>query len=1329
MVKLIKKLYWQFISIALTLSYTTFFSSGAIAQIVPDKTLGIDNSTVTPNTNIKGVPSDLINAGTVRGANLFHSFQEFNVREGRGAYFSNPIGIENIFSRVTGGNPSNILGRLGVLGNANLFFINPNGIIFGANASLDISGSFLGSTANSFNFSDGSQFSARNPNAAPLLSVSVPLGVQFNNQPSAIINSGNLSTGQNLALMGGTVASTGQLSAPSGQVAVVAAPPESVVNLSSSAQLTNINTPTVVGSAESPSRFSSLTGLITESDAQIPGLTINSNGQVELAGSRIPIKNGDIVVRNVTAQTATLTANNDLTLVESLLGTDGDLNLFARNTFRVRDSIANPFIARAGKKLLVQGNQGIDIFALNHPGSGLVAGGDIVLRSNNAVGGDARYWTGGNYRIEKLDGSLGGLFSPYDPVIRASGDVSFDSYTGASLHIFAGGSVTIPGTVEITGGDATNGIPVESVALSDGTSITINSVNPTLDIRAGTTEFNPVGQIPNPISGIQNLTGTNQPTSANIRIGSIINTIVNGQVFLTNQYSPNLNLPGGSIELTNGIADPQAPNLGPFSIRAYGNPVTIDARGDVRITQGIVTGTGNSIGGNVNIISEGSINTTGANIVSRSNGLAGNITLKATGDIRPGNIEASSNQNETSNSNFNKINIHSSQGNVFIIRAKLDTTNTASGFAGDIVINGKMIVIEKSDIESEGVVGRVFIGRSAEDANNVNANNVSISNSRINIKTIPGIESSLSPIQNQGININSLGDIKINNSIFTATTNSSIPPGSINLDARGIVNITNSQIENTVSPNANVQQVDDYTPTINIKGSSINIIEKSEVDAATFGQGDAGNVSINARDNVILDNSRIFTTVEEKAQGNAGKISIEIETASLSIRDGGQLQALTRGQGNAGEIKITAKESVNISGTSSSSGHSSALFTNTESSGTGGNIIIKASNLTVSEGAILNAESKSSGNAGFITVEADRIELLNGGQIFSSTSGTGSAGTITVNAKKRVTVRGSDATFEQRRRNFPIETIGNIVNDELGRILTNKGDSNGRVDSGFFVHSTSSEKSAGDILVNSPIVFLDSRGRLIADSNSVNGGNINLNNGNLLLMRRNALISTTTGRGQLGGGSGGNIKIDYPDGFIIAGFRRNNDITANAFAGRGGEVKINAPGGAVNMQALKKEDLQRLLAPRELDAQLLPTNDITAVSQEGGPNLQGTVNLNAPNVDPTRGTMQLPEDLGDSSRLITQACPVGVQSAASRFVITGRGGLPANPASALSHETFFGNAANTTTNQNATASTSVIPREAQSVEIGSRGEIILTARPSAWNNYTPWQKLRGCNAE
>jgi filamentous hemagglutinin family protein len=158
----------------------------ALAQITPDTTLGAESSVVTPNVVINGLPSDRIDAGAIRGTNVFHSFREFNIDEGRGAYFTNPTGIQNILSRVTGGNPSEILGRLGVLGNANLFLVNPNGIIFGPNASLDVGGSFLASTASSLNFADGTQFSATAPQTPPLLTVSVPIGLQFGGTAGSI---------------------------------------------------------------------------------------------------------------------------------------------------------------------------------------------------------------------------------------------------------------------------------------------------------------------------------------------------------------------------------------------------------------------------------------------------------------------------------------------------------------------------------------------------------------------------------------------------------------------------------------------------------------------------------------------------------------------------------------------------------------------------------------------------------------------------------------------------------------------------------------------------------------------------------------------------------------------------------------------------------------------------------------------------------------------------------------------------------------------------------------------------------------------------------------
>ncbi|PSB49158.1 hypothetical protein C7B80_02880 [Cyanosarcina cf. burmensis CCALA 770] len=161
--------------------------NGTVAQIAPDTTLGSENSTVTPTGAV-----DTINGGATRDANLFHSFREFNVDEGRAAIFTNPAGIENILTRVTGSNPSNILGTLGVAGgNANLFLLNPNGIIFGANARLNVGGSFVATTANAVRFGEQGVFSATNPSNPGLLTVN-PSALLFNQIRAAAIQNNSI---------------------------------------------------------------------------------------------------------------------------------------------------------------------------------------------------------------------------------------------------------------------------------------------------------------------------------------------------------------------------------------------------------------------------------------------------------------------------------------------------------------------------------------------------------------------------------------------------------------------------------------------------------------------------------------------------------------------------------------------------------------------------------------------------------------------------------------------------------------------------------------------------------------------------------------------------------------------------------------------------------------------------------------------------------------------------------------------------------------------------------------------------------------------------------
>jgi hypothetical protein len=206
-------------------------------------------------------------------------------------------------------------------------------------------------------------------------------------QPGAIINSGNLSVGQgqSLVLLGGTVVSTGSLTAPGGQLLVSAIPGSSVLRISQPGHLLSLE-------VQQPTDWTlpilSLPQLLTGGDVgNARKISLNNDGTVRLIGSNIKVEAGDVVAQQLTAQTATLSASHNLTLLESQLQTTGNLNLLAEDTVRIRDSIRQPFTAKAAGNLYIQGNRGIDILALNHldKGTPFQSGGAMSFVSNGNI--------------------------------------------------------------------------------------------------------------------------------------------------------------------------------------------------------------------------------------------------------------------------------------------------------------------------------------------------------------------------------------------------------------------------------------------------------------------------------------------------------------------------------------------------------------------------------------------------------------------------------------------------------------------------------------------------------------------------------------------------------------------------------------------------------------------------------------------------------------------------------------------------------------------------------------------------------------------------------
>lgn len=221
----------------------SFWTHAAWADVIPDTSLPeptVVTSTSVGHFNIQG--------GTLAGPNLLHSFESFSIPEGGEAHFDTlDTSIEHIISRVTGDSASTIEGLIKANGSADLFLINPNGIIFGPDAKLEIGGSFIGSTAKSLEFADGASFSATDPASDALLTVSTPVGLQVAQgaAPITVQDEGNtvvlgprplsvgspsqrntteglqVSQGESLILIGGDVAVEGGiLFSPAGRVEI-----------------------------------------------------------------------------------------------------------------------------------------------------------------------------------------------------------------------------------------------------------------------------------------------------------------------------------------------------------------------------------------------------------------------------------------------------------------------------------------------------------------------------------------------------------------------------------------------------------------------------------------------------------------------------------------------------------------------------------------------------------------------------------------------------------------------------------------------------------------------------------------------------------------------------------------------------------------------------------------------------------------------------------------------------------------------------------------------------------------------------------------------------
>jgi len=641
------------------------------AQIRPDNSVGTQ---VTPNVMINGILSNRIDGGTIQGANLFHSFSDFNIGAGTGVYFTNPNGVTNIFSRVTGTNPSNINGTLGVLGNANLFLLNPNGLIFGTSAKLDLKGSFIGTTATSMNFADGTEFSAANPQTRALLTVSVPVGLGFGSNPGGINVQGTgnyllpptsvyspithdpsvtglqVASGQTLGLVGGDVSlSNGILIAPNGRIELGGVGANSLVKLTS----TN---PGFILDYTGVSQFKDIY-LTQKSIADVSGFDA---GSLQLQGQQITIDNGSLLLsQNYGAEPA------------------GSINIYASDSLQLLGAnSSNQSRSGLATEAFGSGNSGeINIVT---PQLLLQDGGRIESHTYSNA-------TASNINVQAEAINLNG-FVAYDPYFVSqissltfssgrTGNININSsylslqnggtITASTGSIGQGGDITINAdTIQLSGtspiGNTTN-ISSEALSFGKGGNVIINSQ--TLSVMGGsavTTSGDSNGDAGNLILNVRDLI---QVSGANS--------------FVPSKILSSIDIPPEAIRLILDLPNIPSGNAGNLTINTA-NLQVFDG-GQVSVVNAGI-GNAGTLKINANNIQLDSGNILAGTTIS---GEGGDITITANNLIlRHDSYLATNADNQGNGGNIN-LNV----GAIAQLEASTISANAGQGNGGNIIIS------------------------------------------------------------------------------------------------------------------------------------------------------------------------------------------------------------------------------------------------------------------------------------------------------------------------------------------------------------------------------------------------------------------------------------------------------------------------------------------------------------------------------------------------------------------------------------------------------------------------------------------------------------------
>jgi filamentous hemagglutinin family protein len=621
----VQKIFSPWLQISLcTLGCLYATSNTALAQVTSDGTV---NTQVTENGNVAE-----ITGGETRGGNLFHSFQEFSVGTGNEAFFNNATDISNIFSRVTGGNISNIDGLIRSNGSANLFLINPAGILFGENARLDVGGSFYGSTASSILFDEG-EFSATDLENPPVLTVNAPIGLQLRETAGEIVVRG---TGNNLTFDRDSLAFI-QGETPSG---LQVKPGETLALVGNGVKLEG--------------------GNLLADGGRIEVGSINSPGLVNLIASE-----------------------GDWTLDYSDIVSFQDIELSDRASIDVSSTLGSGSIQIQGKNVTLDGGSAIFSFTGSQPGGtiqvnasdsievtgvgsalytaasldGTAKGGNLAIATNKLIARDGAQIGADTYGI----GSAGIITVQADESVLLSG-TSVDSIPTA-LGTFVQPGATGSGSqlnLETQQLTIEDGAQLITATLGDGSGATLTAKSSLIELKGTSADGKWLSAISSSVLRDQGVpTPTGDGGKINLETGQL--SITDGaQVIVSNQGlgdAGDINIVSSSIELSDRgqlLAETSFGEGGNINLKiddtlTMGNNSLISARafnnangGNVKIDANFIVAFPNQIDGNGSDIIASAAEGNGGRITINTESLLGIEARKAVDNNRTNDIDASS---------------------------------------------------------------------------------------------------------------------------------------------------------------------------------------------------------------------------------------------------------------------------------------------------------------------------------------------------------------------------------------------------------------------------------------------------------------------------------------------------------------------------------------------------------------------------------------------------------------------------------------------------------------------------------------------------------------